>query len=347
MERRTNKEILAIPVLELVGFLDISPDRRLDKLDIFQCWTTTSWIGYARSHWFLVSRQLAIQTKNRNQAIKSMGWSLHGTIANEGDLAELVGLGHKHFIIQLSRGALFQTHRGIIKHDDLIGQPWGIKVNSHLGSPFFLLQPSLADVLKDLPRISQIMYPKEIGFILVTMGIGPGQVVLEAGTGSGSLTTAFAYSVGDTGQVISYEIRPDMQEKAKANLQKLGLSNRVTFKLRDIAEGFDETGVDALFLDVPNPFDYIPQVKKALKPGGFFGSLLPTTNQVSRLLVELRRANFAFIDVLEIMIRYYKPEPDRLRPTDRMIAHTGFLIFARPISSGSELVASDFDEIQD
>lgn len=262
-----------------------------------------------------------------------MGWNLHGTIAQEGDLAELVGLGHKHFIIQLVRGALFQTHRGVIKHDDLIGKQWGIQVNSHMGSPFFLLQPPLGDILKDMPRISQIMYPKEIGFILVTMGIGPGQVVLEAGTGSGSLTTAFAYNVGDTGHVISYEIRSDMQEKAKTNLQRLGLSDRVTFKLKDIAEGFEETGVDALFLDVPNPFDYISQVKQALKPGGFFGSILPTTNQVSRLLVELRRANFAFIDVLEVLMRYYKPEPDRLRPTDRMIAHTGFLIFARPILS--------------
>jgi tRNA (adenine57-N1/adenine58-N1)-methyltransferase len=270
-----------------------------------------------------------------------MGWNLHGTIAQEGDLVELVGLGHKHFIVQLSHGALFQTHRGVIKHDDLIGRPWGTQVNSHMGSPFFLLQPCLADILKNMPRISQIMYPKEIGFILVTMGIGPGQVVLEAGTGSGSLTTAFAYSVGDSGHVISYEIRTDMQEKAKANLLRLGLADRVTFKLRDIAEGFEEKGVDALFLDVPNPFDYIQQVKNALKPGGFFGSILPTTNQVSRLLVELRRENFAFIDVLEIMIRYYKPEPDRLRPTDRMIAHTGFLIFARPIMSEKNVDSQD------
>jgi tRNA (adenine57-N1/adenine58-N1)-methyltransferase catalytic subunit len=271
-----------------------------------------------------------------------MGWNLHGTIAQEGDLAELVGLGHKHFIVQLKTGLLFQTHRGVIKHDDLIGKPWGYQVSSHMGSPFFLLQPSLADILKDLPRISQILYPKEIGFILVTMGIGPGQVVLEAGTGSGSLTTAFSYAIGDSGHIFSYEIRQDMQDKAKANLERLGMSNRVTFKLRDIAEGFDESGVDALFLDVPNPFDYIQKAKKALKPGGFFGSILPTTNQVSRLLVELRRNNFAFIDVLEIMLRYYKPEPDRLRPTDRMVAHTGFLIFARPIE---DTVANPPDEL--
>src|SRR5512147_361372 len=109
-------------------------------------------------------------------------------IARDGDLAQLVGLRHKHFILTLKAGAEFQTHRGILKHDDLIGLPWGTQVFSHLGAPFFLLQPSLADLLLDLKRNTQILYPKDIGFILLTMGVGPGQRVIEAGTGSGSMT---------------------------------------------------------------------------------------------------------------------------------------------------------------
>src|SRR3990172_3427501 len=113
-------------------------------------------------------------------------------IARAGDLAQLVGLRHKHFIITLEAGADFQTHRGVLKHDDLIGKPWGSQVFSHMGAPFFLLQPSVADLLIDLPRSTQILYPKDIGFILVTMGIGPGHRVLEAGTGSGSMTIALA-----------------------------------------------------------------------------------------------------------------------------------------------------------
>jgi tRNA (adenine57-N1/adenine58-N1)-methyltransferase len=121
----------------------------------------------------------------------------------------------------------------------------------------------------------------------------------------------------------------------------------VTFALRDIAEGFTETGIDALFLDVPNPCDYIVQAKQTLKPGGFFGAILPTTNQIVLLLTELRRNNFAFIDVLEIMLRYYKPEPDRLRPTDRMIAHTGFLIFARPIISNQNVLPESQNSMQE
>ncbi len=260
-----------------------------------------------------------------------MTWNLHGTHAQDGDLAQLVGLKHKHFIITLHAGMELHTHRGILKHDDLIGKPWGSQVHSHMGSPFFLFQPALGDLLRSLPRNTQILYPKDIGFILVNMGIGPGTHVLEAGTGSGSLTSAFAYAVGSTGQVTTYEARQDMQNMAMKNLDRLGLSERVNFKLGNVEAGFTETGVDALFLDLPNPFDYIPQVRSALKLGGFFGSILPTTNQVTTLIRELRRSTFAFIEVLEIIMRYYKPEPDRLRPTDRMVAHTGFLIFARPV----------------
>jgi tRNA (adenine57-N1/adenine58-N1)-methyltransferase len=258
-------------------------------------------------------------------------WNLHGTHACEGDLAELVGLRHKHFILKLVKGGVFHTHRGILRHDELIGMPWGSQVFSHNGSPFFLLQPPIGDVLRELPRNTQIIYPKELGFILVNMGIGPGQHVVEAGTGSGALTCAFAYIIGSEGRVTSYEVRPDMQNMARRNLDRLGLLDRVELKLQSIEAGFDETGVDALFLDLPNPEDYIPQVRCALKSGGFFGSILPTANQVERLLIALRKNDFAFVEVCEIMLRYYKPEPQRFRPTDRMVAHTGYLIFGRPV----------------
>ena len=151
----------------------------------------------------------------------------------------------------------FHTHRGILNHDELIGKPWGSQVFSHQGSPFFMLQPSLADLLVDLKRSTQIMYPKDIGFILTSMSVGPGQTVLEAGTGSGSMTVALAYAVGPQGHVVTYERRPEFQTLARKNLERLGLDGRVDFKLGDIADGFTETNVDAIFLDVPNPWDYI------------------------------------------------------------------------------------------
>jgi tRNA (adenine57-N1/adenine58-N1)-methyltransferase len=257
-------------------------------------------------------------------------------VAAEGDLAELVGLRHKHFIFTLKAGAKFESHRGILLHDDLIGRPWGTQVFSHLGAPFFLLQPSLADLLLDLPRSSQILYPKDIGFILITLGLGPGSRLVEAGTGSGSLAVAAAFVVGPAGHVASYEIRDDMQNLARKNLERLGLASRVELKLRDIRLGFDETDADAGFLDVPNPWDYIRQIRAALKPGATFGAIVPTTNQVQDLLPALRRSGFAFLEVCEILLRYYKPEPARLRPVDRMVAHTGFLIFGRRVEPATD-----------
>jgi tRNA (adenine57-N1/adenine58-N1)-methyltransferase catalytic subunit len=257
-------------------------------------------------------------------------------IARDGDLAQLVGLRHKNFILALQAGAKFETHRGILQHDDLIGKPWGTQVFSHIGSPFFLLQPSLADLITELPRTTQILYPKDIGFILVTMGIGPGQTVMEAGTGSGSMTTALAFAVGPQGRVISYEIKPDVQNLARKNLTRFGLDSRVDFKLRDIQHGFDETEVDAFLLDVPNPYDYTGQVRAALKPGGFLCCLIPTFNQVEKTLMALRQNKFAFVEVCELLLRYYKPEPARIRPTDRMVAHTGFLVFARKIEPSDD-----------
>lgn len=262
-----------------------------------------------------------------------------------GDIAQLISEQNKRFIFRLVVDGRFETHRGYLSHNDLIGKPWGSRVSTHMGSPFVLLQPSLADILIETKRNTQIMYPKDIGFILVSMDIGPGKHVLEAGTGSGSFTTALAFMVGPQGRVTSYEARPEFQYLAHKNLDRLGLSDRVDFKLRDIAEGFDERNVDAVFLDLPNPQDYILQAKAALKPGGYLGSILPTTNQVPTLLIALRRENFAFIEVCELLLRYYKPVPDRLRPTDRMVAHTGYLIFARSVVA--EVAGLDKSENED
>jgi tRNA (adenine57-N1/adenine58-N1)-methyltransferase len=145
------------------------------------------------------------------------------------------------------------------------------------------------------------------------------------------MTIALANAVGPTGKVVSYEIRPEMQKMAVKNLTRLGLEDRIDFKLGDIASGFSETDMDAMFLDVQNPWDYIEQVRAALKPGGSFCSLVPTTNQVSTLLIALRRNRFAFVEVCEILLRYYKPDPGHLRPTDRMVAHTGYMVYGRRV----------------
>jgi tRNA (adenine57-N1/adenine58-N1)-methyltransferase len=254
-------------------------------------------------------------------------------VLQTGDLALLTGQDRKQFLLRLAAGGLLQTHRGCVRHDDLLGQPPGVEVRSHLGYPFALLEPSVSDLIARLKRTTQIMYPKDVAYALLKLDVAPGDRVVEAGTGSGGLTLALSRALGPEGRLYSYEARPDALQLATANLEYLGLAGSVEFKLRDIAEGFDETDVDALFLDVRRPWLYLSQVAAALKDGGFFGAIQPTTNQVVRLVQGLEMQEvFAQIEVEEVMVRPYKAVPARFRPLDRMVAHTGYLVFARKVS---------------
>lgn len=259
--------------------------------------------------------------------------SLDSSHTQPGNLAQLIGEKGAVFIISLDSNATFQSHLGYIHHKDIIGLEWGITVHTHLGKSFQVLQPSLDDILRTLNRNTQIIYPKDLGYILLSLNIGPGRRVLEAGTGSGALTIALATLVGNSGHIYSYDNRAEHQNLARQNLAQLGLQERVTFHLSDIADGFVESDVNALFLDLQNPHDFVAQSRAALMPGGFFGALLPTTNQVSELITALKKHNFGFIEVSEILHRYYKPTATRLRPADKMVAHTGFLVFARRIAA--------------
>src|SRR5512143_3873964 len=262
------------------------------------------------------------------------------------DTALFMSRDHKRYLVRLTPGDTLQTHRGVIQHDDCIGGVWGREMKTHLGYPFLLLDPSTADLIQDIKRTTQIIFPKDVGYILLRLSIQPGVTVIEAGSGSGGLTLALARTAMPGGRVLSYEVRPDMQNLARKNLDRVGLADRVEFKLKDIAEGFDEEGVDAVFLDVPEPANYLGVAAAALRSGGFFGTLVPTTNQISRLLDRISTYPFGLIEVEELMLRGYKTVPERLRPLDRMIGHTGYLLFARKferaiIEEGSTAVESN------
>ena len=256
------------------------------------------------------------------------------TTAALGDQIQLIlssSRGLKSYILKLESGRKLETHKGVLLHSDLIGRSYGSTVLSHLGTEFLLLKPSTSELARTLKRRSQIIFPKDIGLILLKLSIEPCQQVIEAGTGSGALTLALARAVGPTGQVISYDVRHDMQSLARSNLEMAGLIERVILKTRDVSEGFDETEAPALFLDVPRPWDLLSQVHNALQGGGFFGALVPTTNQVVNLLEGLKRESFAATEVVEVLLRRYKTLAARLRPEDRMVAHTGYLVFARSV----------------
>jgi tRNA (adenine57-N1/adenine58-N1)-methyltransferase len=247
----------------------------------------------------------------------------------------LVARDMKHVITLLQPDQVSQTHHGVIEHNDLIGKPWGSRFESHLGVEYFMVQPTIRDMLVQIKRRSQIIFPKDIGYILMRLNVGPGSAVIEAGTGSGALTVALAWTVGPTGRVISFDRREDMQSLALQNLSQLKLEDRVELHLTDIEQGFGDAQAPALFMDIPNPEDYLSQVRQALLPGGTMGAFLPTTNQVSRLLQGLRDHNFGMLDVCEIILRFYKVVPQRIRPVDRMVAHTGYLVFARRLQESS------------
>ncbi|MBI5030221.1 MAG: tRNA (adenine-N1)-methyltransferase [Chloroflexi bacterium] len=253
--------------------------------------------------------------------------------AQANQFAMLIAPDDKRYLVRLTPSQLMHTHHGFIPHNDMIGKPFGTFVKTQLGYSYLLFQPSTFDLVTRIKRSSQIIYPKEIGYILLKMNIVPGVRIVEAGTGSGGLTLALSRFVRPNGRIYTYEERDDMMEMARKNLDKVGALDVVEMKQRDIRDGFDERNVDALFLDVREPWLFLAQAHAALKSGGFFGSLVPTTNQLSEILQEMERlGNWADIEVVEILMRHYKPNAERLRPEDRMIAHTGYLLFARAIT---------------
>ncbi|MFW5792594.1 MAG: tRNA (adenine-N1)-methyltransferase [Desulfohalobiaceae bacterium] len=246
-----------------------------------------------------------------------------------GQLVLLISPKGKRFVRMLDPNEVMNTHEGQLSMGRVAEQGFGTIVCTHLGRPFRIVKPTLYDLVKTLRRSTQIIYPKEIGYILLKLGVGPGARVVEAGSGSGGLTTALAWTVGDTGKVYTYERRPEFARLCAENLGAAGLLHRVEQHDRDIAGGFEQTDADALFLDVRTPWDYLDQAAAAVSSGAPVGFLLPTTNQVACLLQSLENSSFQDHEVLEILLRRWKPQAERLRPDDRMVGHTGFLVFAR------------------
>jgi tRNA (adenine57-N1/adenine58-N1)-methyltransferase len=259
----------------------------------------------------------------------------------QGDLILLVSPKGKRYLRRFDPEVVLHTQEGMIRFADVGQADCGGAVTTHMGHVFRVLRPSTYDLIKGVKRSTQIMYPKEIGYVLLKLGIGPGIRVIEAGSGSGGLTLALAWHVGETGRVYTFERRPEFFALTGENLEAVGLSGQVSQFNHDISKGFfpegytpgdpatDPSNADALFLDVRTPWDYLEEAAAVVRPGSPVGFLLPTTNQISELLAAMEDSPFQDPEVLEILVRHYKPVPERLRPEDRMVAHTGFLIFAR------------------
>jgi tRNA (adenine57-N1/adenine58-N1)-methyltransferase catalytic subunit len=233
------------------------------------------------------------------------------------------------FIVPLRRGPQPVEGHGVVDLGSEVGQPPGRTVQWG-GVPYQVLRPTLPDLLAGLRRKAQIVTPKDAQYLLYLSGVGPSSHVAEAGAGSGAMTTVLAFAVGPTGRVVSYDRRPDFLEVAKRNVTWAGLAGRVDFRLRDVAaEGLDVDGLDAVVLDLAEPWSVIPAARAALSAGGRIATFTPTYNQLERTVRELRAAHFQEIRSVELLERTLHVGEGGTRPEFDMLGHTGFLTGAR------------------
>lgn len=246
-----------------------------------------------------------------------------------GDRALIFDSKQRRYLVTLAEGGEFHTHAGFVRHEQLLGAPEGTVVRSTAGARYTAVRPTLADFVLKMPRGAQVIYPKDLGPILVLADIFPGARVLESGVGSGALSMTLVRAGAD---VTGYDLREDFAAKAISNVTAfLGaeVGGRYRVQVRDVYEGIDETDLDRVVLDLPEPWRVVKAAEGALHPGGILVAYLPTIGQVAQLRGALDASRFAMAETLEVLHRTWHVEGVSVRPDHRMVAHTGFLTHAR------------------
>ncbi|HEX2058884.1 MAG TPA: tRNA (adenine-N1)-methyltransferase [Actinomycetota bacterium] len=258
-----------------------------------------------------------------------------------GEKVLLIDSRDRRYLLTLATGKQFHSHSGVVEHDALIGRSEGITVTSSGGAKLTAFRPTLADFVLKMKRGAQVVYPKDVALILVHADVFPGATVLEAGSGSGSLTLALARAVGESGRVISYELRDDHHAQAAANVaawyegagaKPENLELRVGDVFSDVE---DEVVADRMVLDLPEPWHAIGTTTNHLRPGGILCCYLPTVPQVAQLVEAMRRGGFGRIETMESLVRTWNVDGQSVRPDHRMVAHTGFLVTGRKLAPTS------------
>jgi tRNA (adenine57-N1/adenine58-N1)-methyltransferase catalytic subunit len=253
-----------------------------------------------------------------------------------GDRVLLVDHKRRRHLITLEAGAQFHTHAGIVEHDTLVGRDEGVTVRTAKGARLVAVRPTLGEYVLEMPRGAQVIYPKDLGPILILADIFPGAQVLESGIGSGALTCALLRATGAGGRVTGYELREDFADRAVRNVHGfLGTDVPLDVHVRDIYEGIDARDFDRIVLDLPEPWRAVKHAVDALRPGGILVAYLPTILQVGRLREELAGSPFGMVETLEVLQRGWHVEGQSIRPDHRMVAHTGFLTAARLLARDS------------
>jgi tRNA (adenine57-N1/adenine58-N1)-methyltransferase catalytic subunit len=241
----------------------------------------------------------------------------------------------RRYRLRLAPGATYSLHSGSVEHDSLIGQPDASLVTTNRGTRLLALRPTFAEQVVERRRRAQPIYPKDLGAILFRADLYPGAIVVEAGTGTGALTVAALRAVGPEGRVISYELREDFLAEAKTAIEELlgALPGNLELKQGDISRDLTERDVDRLLLDLPEPWEAVAAAALALRPGGIVFAHCPNVSQVQRFSDALRaQGGFGLLETVELLERSWTVRGRSLRPSHRMVAHTGFLTFARRLA---------------
>src|SRR5688572_9275712 len=258
-----------------------------------------------------------------------------GRVFAAGDRVLLVDAKRRRHLVTLADGGQFHSHAGVLAHDELIGQEEGNAVRTTMGARLVAVRPTLAEYILKMPRGAQVIYPKDLGPILMLADVFPGARVLESGVGSGALTTTLLRVVGPEGHVTGYELREEFAERARRNIEGfLGPGQPFDLEVRDVYEGIDAVDLDRVLLDLPEPWRAVKHAEAALRPGGILLAYLPTIGQVSRLREELASSPFGMAETVEVLQRGWHVDGQSVRPDHRMVAHTGFLTHARLLTTG-------------
>ncbi len=262
-----------------------------------------------------------------------------------GEKALLLDVRGRTYLITLKTGGSFHFHSGGVTHDDIIGQPEGTTVESPSGAELVCLRPRLTDFVVKMPRGAQVVYPKEIGPILMQADLYPGLRVLEAGTGSAALSIALCRAVGDAGKVVSYEVRDDHRERGERNVLAFfgHIPQMLEIRAGDIRDTPRTERFDRVVLDMAQPWDALEVARDVLSGGGIICAYVPTTIQLQDFVMALRRAGYLQVETLEVLQRTWHVEQRSVRPDHRMVGHTGFLVAARkgPASTGPAHVSKE------
>ena len=252
---------------------------------------------------------------------------------NYGDLVLLIDSKDRRYLLTLEVDKEFHTHSGYLSHNDLVKSKEGEQVKLSSGKTYLLVRPTMSDVILKMPRAAQIIYPKDIGHILLAADIFPGVKVLESGIGSGALSIAM---IRAGAQIFGYEVREDFANRAEKNVVNfLGKGALLNYQIliKDIYEGIDHSDFERVVLDLPEPWKTVPHLPTCMVPGRILGAYTPSITQATRLRESLNSTDFVMQETFEVSRRTWHIEGQAVRPEHRMVGHTGFITQARFVGS--------------